>query len=105
MDEDHSKELSTLATQGLCKMKLSGASQSVTAIVHKHVPNRISHDFVRGQKQVTSFLSREAPYPAEYSSYMKNVLVSKVFLDEAEYERKRQEEDETMALYTELVTK
>ena len=48
MDSKHAQELKELKSKGFCKMILKGSgAHDVTVIVHKNVPNSISHEFIR----------------------------------------------------------
>ena len=85
-------------------LKGSGA-HDVTVIVHENVPNSISHDFIRGELEVSTFLDHNQDRPAECFLYKYSCIVPLKFLGEDEYEEKRQFEAEKMRSRTALVTK
>ncbi len=100
MDAQHAQELKKLKNQGLVKMRLDGPDErEVTA--HKNTPNKISHDFNIKKHLMTEFLNREPERPTLCDLYRgsKNCIVE-TFLDEEDYTKKLNGEDEEMEKYT-----
>ncbi len=94
MDAEHAKELRELEKRGLCKMSLRGALNEVTMVVHKNVPQKISHDFIGDDKQLSIFLDRSNEKPGECYLYRINFLMNTRFLSQQKLEEKIKAEDE-----------
>ncbi len=103
MDAEHNKELRELAKQNLCKMTLKG--QDVTVIVHKNVPNKISHDFVEKELEISVFLDRNKDNPGECHLYKSNNLTPVIHFDEEIFKEKLMKEDEEIQQYCKMVLK
>ena len=94
MDAEHAKELRELEKRGLCKMSLRGALAEVTMVVHKNVPQKISHDFIGDDKQISIFIDRSDERPGECYLYRINFLLNTRFLSQEKLEEKIKAEDE-----------
>ena len=103
MDQQHAQELRELAKKSLCKMTLKG--QNITLIVHKNVPNKITHDFIEKELEISTFLDRSKDLPGECHLYKSSGLTPIVHSDEDLYREKERVEDENMKQYCELVLK
>lgn len=103
MDANHAKELKKLAKKNLCKMTLKG--QNVTLIVHKNVPNKIAHDFIEKELEISTFLDRNDDLPGECYLYKSSGLIPVVHFEEDIYQRKEMIEDEEMKKYNALIFK
>ncbi len=103
MDQQHAKELRELAKQNLCKMTLKG--HDVTVIVHKNVPNKIAHDFIEKELDVSIFLDRNMDYPGECHLYKSSSLTPVIHFDEEIYNEKLIKEDEEIKQYSKMVLK
>ena len=103
MDANHAKELKELAKRNLCKMTLKG--QNVTLIVHKNVPNKIAHDFIEKELEISTFLDRNNDLPGECHLYRSSGLIPVVHFEEDIYQEKKKREDEEMEKYQKLVFK
>lgn len=80
INAEHAKELRELEKLGLCKMSLRGALNEVTMVVHKNVPQKISHDFIGDNKQLSVFLDPSNERPGECYLYRLNFLLNTRFL-------------------------
>ena len=94
MDAEHAKELRELEKRGLCKMSLRGALAEVTMVVHKNVPQKISHDFIGDDKQISIFIDRSDERPGECYLHRINFLLNTRFLSQEKLEEKIKAEDE-----------
>ena len=103
LDANHAKELKELANKSLCKMTLKGPN--VTLIVHKNVPNKIAHDFIEKQLEISTFLDRDPDLPGECHLYKSSGLVPIIHFEENLYQEKEMKEDEEMKKYDELILK
>jgi CheY-like chemotaxis protein len=103
MDPQHAQELKELAKKDLCKMTLKG--QNVTLIVHKNVPNKISHDFIEKEMEMSTFLDRNSSLPGECHLYKSSGLVPIVHFEEEQFNEKVIREEEEMKQYNKLVLK
>ena len=103
MDSEHNKELRELAKQNLCKMTLKG--HDVTVIVHKNVPNKIAHDFIEKELDISIFLDRNRANPGECHLYKSNCLTPIIHFDEDLYNEKLMKEDEEIKQYGKMVLK
>jgi CheY-like chemotaxis protein len=103
MDAEHNKELIELAKQNLCKMTLKG--HDVTVIVHKNVPNKIAHDFIEKELDISVFLDRNMDNPGECHLYKLNSLTPIIHFDEDRYKEKLMKEDEEIKQYDTMVLK
>lgn len=101
VDAKHARELKALAERDLCKMTLKG--RNVTLIVHKNVPNKISHDFIEKELEISTFLDRNSELPGECHLYKSSGMVPIVHFEEDLYNEKVTKEDEEMKQYSELV--
>ncbi len=105
MDPKYAQELKELDEKGLCKMSLKGAgAHDVTVIVHKNVPNSISYDFIQEELEVSNFLDHHKDHPAECYLYKYSCIVPFKYLDDEQYQEKREQEVEKMKNRNELVT-
>lgn len=96
MDAEHAKELRELENRGLCKMSLRGALTEVTMVVHRNVPQKISHDFIGDDKQLSIFIDRSDERPGECYLYRINFLLNTRFLSQEKLEAKIKTEDECL---------
>lgn len=103
VDAKHAKELKELAKKDLCKMTLKG--HNVTLIVHKNVPNKISHDFIEKELEISTFLERNSDLPGECHLYKSSGLVPIIHFEEERYQKKVTKEDDEMKQYCELSLK
>ena len=103
MDPKHAKELRELAKQDLCKMTLMGSD--VTIIVHKNVPNKIAHDFIEKELEVSVFLDRNSDNPGECHLYKSSGLTPIIHFDEDLYKEKLTSEDEEIKQYGKMALK
>jgi DNA-binding response OmpR family regulator len=103
MDQQHAKELRELAKQNLCKMTLKGHDLAV--IVHKNVPNKIAHDFIEKELDVSIFLDRNNDFPGECHLYKSSNLTPIIHFDENLYKEKIIKEDEEIKQYEKMVLK
>ena len=101
VDKNHAQELKELKKQGLVKMRLDGP-ENREVIAHKHVPNKISHDFNIKKYSMTEFLNRDPERPTLCDLYRgnKNCIVE-TFVDVDDYINKSKIEDENLDKYTE----
>jgi hypothetical protein len=105
MDPKHAEELRELKKKGLCKMSLKGTgAHDVTVIVHENVPNSISYDFIQEELEVSKFLDHHKERPAECYLYKYSCIVPFRYLDDEQYQEKREQEIEKMKKRTKLVT-
>ena len=103
MDSKHNKELRELAKQNLCKMTLKG--NDVTVIVHKNVPNKIAHDFIEKELDISIFLDRNMDNPGECHLYKSNNLTPVIHFDEDLYNEKLMKEDKEIEQYAKMILK
>jgi len=103
MDQQHAHELRELAKQNLCKMTLKG--HDVTVTVHKNVPNKIAHDFIQKELDISVFLDRNMENPGECHLYKMNNLTPIIHFDEELYNEKLMKEDEEIKQYVKMVLK
>ena len=103
MDQQHAKELRELAKKGLCKMTFKGADFTVT--VHKNVPNKIAHDFIEKELEISVFLDRNEDFPGECHLYKSSSLTPIVHFDEDLYKEKLSKEDEAIHQHSKMVLK
>jgi len=103
VDSEHNKELRELAKQDLCKMTLKG--HDVTLIVHKNVPNKIAHDFIEKELDISIFLDRDRNNPGECHLYKSNNLTPIIHFDEDIYKEKLIKEDENIKQYDTMILK
>lgn len=103
VDSEQNKELQELAKQDLCKMTLKG--HDVTLIVHKNVPNKIAHDFIEKELDISIFLDRDRNNPGECHLYKSNNLTPIIHFDEDIYNEKLMKEDENIKQYSTMILK
>ena len=87
----------------LSKVRLM--KNDITVIVHKNVPNKIAHDFIEKELDVSVFLDRNSEAPGECHLYKSNGLTPIVHLDEGLYKEKLITEDEAIKQYSTMILK
>lgn len=92
MNSDELKELRELKKKGLTKLKLIGLNQAF--IVHKNIQNKISHDLIGLNKELSEFIDRTPSEPGKCHLYKANLHITKDLLlpEELEGEIKRENE-------------
>lgn len=97
MSVDELTELRALKKQGLTKLKLIGTGESF--IVHKNTQNKISHDLIADNKELSVFIDRSAAEPGRCHLYKANLHVTKELLLTEELEAEIRREDALAVQY------
>ncbi|MCU7917181.1 MAG: hypothetical protein KZQ95_02340 [Candidatus Thiodiazotropha sp. (ex Epidulcina cf. delphinae)] len=103
MDPEHAKKLKELAKQDLCMMSLKG--NDVTVIVHKNVPNKIAHDFLEKELEISVFLDRDEDKPGKCHLYKLCNLTPIIHSDEDAYKEELIMENDELKQYHTMVLK
>ena len=96
MNQEHLKELRELDERGLSKISLRGALTETILVVHKNVPQKISHDFIGEGKELSIFLDRSDDKPGECYLYRVNFFMNTRFLTKEKFDDLAQKEEETL---------
>ncbi len=91
MNSKELKELRELKKKGLTKLKLVGLGRAF--IVHQNIQNKISHDLIGENKELSEFIDRSSSEPGRCHLYKVNLHVTKdLFLPEELEEAARKED-------------
>lgn len=98
MNSDELKELRELKKQGLTKLKLIGLNQAF--IVHKNIQNKISHDLIGLNKELSEFIDRTPSEPGKCHLYKANLHITKDLLLPEELDNEIKKENEMALRFT-----
>jgi CheY-like chemotaxis protein len=97
MNSDELLELRDLKKKGLTKLKIVGLGYAF--VVHKNIQNKISHDLIGENKELSEFIDRSPSEPGRCHLYKANLHVIKdLFLPE-ELEEEIQRENEVVVKF------
>ncbi|MCU7935269.1 MAG: response regulator [Candidatus Thiodiazotropha sp. (ex Dulcina madagascariensis)] len=95
MNSEELQELRDLKKQGLTKLKLVGLGHAF--VVHRNIQNKISHDLIGENKELSEFIDRSPSEPGRCHLYKANLHVTKdLFLPEELEEAIRDENEIAM---------
>lgn len=95
MNSEELKELTELKEKGLTRLKLVSLGHAF--IVHRNIQNKISHDFIREGKELSTFIDRSPTEPGFCHLYKFNLHITKsLFLPEELDEAIRNEDEIVM---------
>lgn len=81
MNSEELQELRDLKKKGLTKLKLVGLGHAF--VVHRNIQNKISHDLIGENKELSEFIDRSPSEPGRCHLYKANLQVTKdLFLPE-----------------------
>lgn len=104
MDQKHARELRDLKKQDLIKIKFDDVS-GAEVVVHKNIINKIVEDFnIKGQF-VSTFLNRNPERPTKCVLFSNNCRMPQVYLDDGDFERELQLENEEVKKHPEMMLK
>ena len=103
MNSEELQELRELKKKGLTKLKLVGLG--CTFVVHKNIQNKISHDLIGENKELSVFIDRSPSEPGKCHLYRANLHVTKDLLLPDELENEILEEDQVAMNFDNVVDK
>ncbi len=103
MDQKELQELVELKKKGLTKLKLVGLNQ--TFVVHKNIQNKISHDLIGEDKELTEFVDRSENEPGRCHLYKANLHVTKDLFIPDELKEAIKNEDEIVVRFERAIDK
>lgn len=104
MDAQHAQELRELKNQDLIKIKFDDVSGS-EVVVHKNIMNKIVQDFNIRKQFVSIFLNRNPDKPTKCILFSNNCRMPQVYLDDIDYKKELQMEDEEVKKYPKMIFK
>lgn len=103
MDQKELQELIELKKRGLTKLKLVGLNH--TFVVHKNIQNKISHDLIGEDKELSEFIDRSENEPGRCHLYKTNLHVTKDLFVPDELKAAIKNEDEIVVRFERSVDK
>lgn len=104
MDQQHARELRKLKKQDLIKVKFDDVS-GAEVVVHKNIINKIVQDFNIKQQFVSTFLNRNPEKPTKCILFGNNCRMPQVYLEDTDYEKELQAENQEVEKYPEMILK
>jgi CheY-like chemotaxis protein len=97
MDAQHAQEIQELKEKGLAKVKFGVHGEEL--ILHKNATNKVSHDFIAKDQQISVFLNHDPEKPTRCELYRQYCHITQTYLSNSDYNAESTEEADEMAKY------